>query len=316
MRRRSVTIVAAVTLSMALGPLAALAEPLEPFLQRSASAEFTGEQVVSCETPDGTRNVGIEIAQADGVTTARNTVGGAEEVRLAGGSFSVTGDDGMVGTSAALSQAVPAGAYTVSQVKNVRVIGRSAQRVTVVDADGAVRASMTFDLETGALLAARIRNADDSIYCDIRMVEFEAVDAPALASDATAGATSTLQAIDSPDDVRLPEDVAGFARLETYEWSRGGVIAYYSDGLFSFALLATDRSVVLEDAQAASVVVDGDEYVRWFGAGQVIYVWETAAGGVTMYGDLPLDLQEAVLDELPAPQRPGVLARWWRQIFG
>ena len=62
--------------------------------------------------------------------------------------------------------------------------------------------------------------------------------------------------------------------------------------------------------------VDGGEYVRWFGAGQAIYVWETSEGGLAMYGDLPLDLQDQVLDALPEPARFGILARWWRNLFG
>ena len=174
---------------------------------------------------------------------------------------------------------------------------------------------MTFDTATGALLAARIRNADETIYCDIRMVEFTAGAGTAEIPDA-ATSTSRLEPVDSPDDPRLPEDVAGFARLETYEWDKGGVVAYYTDGLFSFALIATDRPVVLDDSTAEAVEIDGDEYVRWFGAGQVIYVWETTNGGVTMYGDLPLDMQAGVLEGLPAPQQQGVLTRWWRSIFG
>lgn len=316
MKRRLIMVTAATAAIMVAAPLAAVAESLDPFLERSVSAEFSGQQVVSCETPSGQRTVAVEIAQVDGVTTARNAVGGEAEVQLAGGSFSVTNEDGIAGTSAALSTAIPTGMYSVSQVKNVQVVGRDAQRVTVVDRGAKVRASMTFDVETGALLSARIRNADQSIYCDVRMVEFNPVDGGTDHVKLAAAATSTLDPVEAPDDPRIPETVAGFARLETYDWSRGGVIAYYSDGLFSFALLATDRPVVLDDAGAESVQLDGGEYVRWFGAGQVIYVWETRGGGVTMYGDLPLDLQSDVLDGLPDPQRQGVLSRWWRQLFG
>jgi hypothetical protein len=295
-------------------PLAAWAEPLEPYLEHSASAQFTGEQVVACETPAGSKSVAIEITQADGVTTARNAVGGNDEVQLAGGTFSLASDEGVSGTSAALSAAIPTGMYSVSQVRNVQMLGRDAQRVTVVDGEGGVRAEMTFDDETGALLAARIRNADESIYCDIRMVEFGPVTGTTPTRDTSS--VTRLERVRVGDDARLPEEVAGFVRLETYEWDRGGVIAYYSDGLFSFALLATDRPLVLDDVMAESVEINGDDYVRWFGAGQVIYVWEAGDGGVTMYGDLPLDLQQAVLDELPAPHRQSVLTRWWRNLFG
>ncbi len=315
MRRRGLVIAIAVVAILLGAPLAASAEDLEPFVERSAQADFTGQQVVSCDTPDGTRSVVIDLVQADGVTVARNAVGGDTRVRVAGGSFSVVTDDGISGTSASLSQPAPVGSYRVTRVENATMLGRQAQRLIVSDADGLTRATMTFDLETGALLAARIRNADGSVYCAVRMVEFDD-QAPNVADDLPAEAQRRMETVGAPDDARLPEDLAGFSRLETYAWDRGGVLAYYSDGLFSFALLATDRAVVLDDSGARAVQVDGGEYVRWFGAGQAIYVWETADGGLAMYGDLPLDLQDQVLDALPEPARFGILARWWRNLFG
>lgn len=57
-------------------------------------------------------------------------------------------------------------------------------------------------------------------------------------------------------------------------------------------------------------------YARWFGAGQAMYVWESEQGGMALYGDLPADLQTAVLDELPAPHNVGMLGRLWRNLFG
>lgn len=313
---RRLPVVTLAVVAMLLGaPLAASADELEPFVERSANAEFTGQQVVSCDTPDGTRTVVIDLVQAGGVTVARNAVGGDTRVRVAGGSFSVVTDDGISGTSAPLTESAPTGRYRVTRVENATMLGRQAQRLTVSDADGLTRATMTVDLETGALLAARIRNADGSVYCAVRMVEFDE-EAPATIEDLPAEAQRQMETVGAPDDARLPEGVAGFSRLETYSWDRGGVIAYYSDGLFSFALLATDRAVVLDDTAARAVQVDGGEYVRWFGAGQAIYVWETAEGGLAMYGDLPLDLQDEVLGALPEPARFGVLARWWRNLFG
>lgn len=314
MSRRPVA-TALITLLVLL-PATASAEPLEPYLERSGLAEFAGQQVITCETPAGTRASAVELSQIDGVTTARSAAGGSTQVEVAGGSFSVITDEGTVDTSAALSEVVPHGAYTVSRVERVDALGRSARRVTVVDEAGLSRASMTFDLETGALLVSRVRNADGSIYCDIRMVEF--VESPLANATTVASAASqrTLAAIDPPPAVGFPESVAGFSRVETFEWDQGGVVAYYSDGLFSFTLLATMRPVVLEDASAVQVTIDGGDYVRWFGAGQSIHVWDTELGGLTMYGDLPLDLQEIVLEELPDPNRIGVVARWWRNLFG
>jgi hypothetical protein len=296
-------------------PGAASAEPLEPYLDRASRAEFSGQQVVTCETPSGSRTIAMGLNQIDGTTTARSAADGSTEVRVVGGTFSVVSDDGTVDTSAAVTEAVPEGRYTVSKVESMTALGRPAKRVTIVDTAGLTRATVTFDIETGAMLVSRIRNADGSIYCDIRMVEFSE-SARQASSRTTTSSEDNLESADLPDGLELPEQVAGFSRVETFTWERGGVVAYYSDGLFSFTLLATMRPVVLDSENADAVTIEGGDYVRWFGAGQSIYVWDSEAGGLAMYGDLPLDLQEAVLAELPDPTRIGVLARWWRNLFG
>ena len=41
-----------------------------------------------------------------------------------------------------------------------------------------------------------------------------------------------------------------------------------------------------------------------------------APGGMALVGDLPPDLHEAVLSEMPHPEDPGFFRRWWRSLFG
>jgi hypothetical protein len=314
--KRAPALVAVVTCLVVSLPAVAGATPLEPYLQRSADADFSGEQVVTCETPSGSRTVAMELVQAGGTTVARSAAGGGSEVQVAGGWFSVVTEEGSVDTSAVAAVAIPAGRYTVSNVESLEVLGRDAERITVTDDAGIDRAVMVFDIATGALLESRIRNADGSVYCEIKMVDFDDTPTISVPVREVASASRTLEPVEPPAGGPFPESVAGFARLETYEWEKGGVVGYYSDGLFSFTLLATRRPVILDAATAAGVTIDGGDYVRWFGAGQSIYVWETTDGGLTFYGDLPIDLQEAVLAELPDPTRIGVLARWWRNLFG
>lgn len=311
MRRIAVVSAALVVFLVMSG--AARADSVEDYLRRSAAADFGGRQITTCDTPDGSRTAGLEIAQRDGVTTVRSSAEGDVQVRMSGGSFSVASDEGNVATSAVVSVPAPEGRYLVTRVESVETLGRDARRISVVDDQGVDRASMTFDAETGALLVARIRNADGSAYCDVRMVEFTE-NPMRLDMGAETGAEHTLESIDPPEG--FPGSVAGFTRLETFVWDEGGVVGYYSDGLFSFTLLATERPVVLTDASVSATTIDGGDYVRWFGAGQAIYVWDTESGGLALYGDLPLDLQEQVLADLPNPQRIGVLARWWRNLFG
>lgn len=310
---RRVALASVVVVGLVAVPGVASAGTVEDYLGRSATAEFGGRQVTTCETPDGARTAGLEVVQSAGVTSVRSSAEGGVQVRMSGGSFSVASAEGSVATSAAVSVPAPEGRYAVTQVESVEALGREARRISVVDDEGVDRASMTFDAETGALLVARIRNADGSVYCDVRMVEFTE-NPVVLVADPETIAEYTLESIEAPEG--FPESVAGFSRLETFVWEEGGVVGYYSDGLFSFTLLATMRPVVLDDAETVATTIDGGDYLRWFGAGQAIYVWDTESGGLALYGDLPLDLQEEVLAELPDPQRIGVLARWWRNLFG
>jgi hypothetical protein len=299
---------------LVLPALPAAAESLDNYLEANAAAEFSGEQVVSCETPDGQRTVAVQISQVDGVTTATDIVAGSRKVQAAGGTLAIAGSNGVASTSAALAGAVPKDHYEVTKVVAVAAMGRSAQRITVVDSDGLTRATMTFDLDTGAMLSAQIRSADGTIYCSIRMVEFS--DQVPESDRIDAGQVRELEAVAPVDDARMPDGVGGFTMLESYRWDDGGVVAFYSDGLFSFTLLATDRPVILDADDVGTVDSNGGTYVRWYGAGQVMYVWESAQGGVTVYGDLPPDLQEEVLDGLPHPRNVSVMTRWWRNLFG
>lgn len=308
---RSIVALMALIGSMAISA-PALAEPLEPYLERSAVATFAGEQVISCNTPDGSRAAAVELVHVDGITTVRPAAGGAGEVRVAKGSFAVMTGGGSVGTSAVTAASLPTGQYLVSLVEQVEALGRPAQRLTVVDAAGLDRASMAFDDATGALVEATILNDDGSTYCEIRMVDL--LDTPTPPAVDAAASSLTLRAVEPASG--LPEEVAGFSRVESFGWDRDGVVSYYSDGLFSFALLATPRPLVLDAATAAPVTLDGGDYVRWYGAGQSIHIWDSPVGGLAMYGDLPLDLQQRVLSELPRPEMIGILSRWWRNLFG
>jgi hypothetical protein len=72
--------------------------------------------------------------------------------------------------------------------------------------------------------------------------------------------------------------------------------------------------VVLPEGEEATV---GDSvYERSFTPGQSTYAWETKDSGMAMVGDLPPDLYEAVLSELPEPATPNLLRRLWRRLFG
>lgn len=290
------------------------AAELEPYLERSGAAEFSGEQVISCNTPDGARDMVVDMSQTAGMLSVRSGSGSA--VAAGDGVLSVTGNDGSSqGATVGETMAVPAGRYQALPTGPVEMLGRRAEQISITDAAGLERARMTFDLDTGALLSSEILNSDGSVYCESQMVSFSP---GGLSSAAALGPdpTRTLEAAEKVDVAITPDQLGGFVRLDSYAWGREGVLAYYSDGLFSFTLLHTRRPVELQTDGAVTVAGADGAYLRWYGPGQALYVWESAAGSLALFGDMPLDLQEAVLAALPQPADTGVLIRWWRSVFG
>lgn len=292
----------------------AWASELGEYLDSASAAEFSGTQVVSCDTPDGVREAVIEITQSFGAVSAVSAGRSGTRVAVAAGTLDVVRPDGTSErTTVSGEPAELETGYTVSVPRVARVLDRAAIELTVADGEGVERARLVFDGVTGALIESDVLNADGSVYCQTRMLDFSPVESGAVAGeddDAT-----TLEPVDA-DGTDLPADVAGFTRLDAYEWDAGGVIGYYTDGLFSFSLLATNRPVEMDAPGTVEVASSDASYQRWFGPGQVVMVWDTDAGGLALTGDLPVDLVEAVTAELPAPRRPGLLSRVWQRLFG
>src|SRR5690554_8110583 len=73
--------------------VAPVAADIGGYLEASTEAEFAGEQVVLCETPDGSRSTAFEIAQVDGTVVAWGAQSGDSIVRVAPGlSMTSAGD--------------------------------------------------------------------------------------------------------------------------------------------------------------------------------------------------------------------------------
>jgi hypothetical protein len=294
---------------------AALGADLDELLSRGNEATYSAEQTISCSTPDGVRDAVVRITQMDGELRVSSSVTDEVEVAAGGGSWSVRSGDGLVAEAAvdAGDKEKSESLYSLDEEESVEYLGRAAMSYLLIR-DGETRGELTFDDETGALVQAVTFTLDGEVYCERRFTsidtEFERVSA--LDTETAAADGGTEPVVD--DASQLPDEVAGFELLDQYEDEEGLRFSYYSDGFFSFALFETDTTVELPEA--TSVELQSGAYVRAFTAGQVTYVWETVAGGMALVGDLPPDLHESVLAEMPHPQDPGFLRRWWRNLFG
>lgn len=294
------------------GALSAVALDMDEYLRRSGEADFYGRQSVACATPDGVRDAVLEVRQSDGILTVRKSIEGNPSVTVSDVGTSVIAADGTVTTRIiGAREGERTHDYVVTSERVVTFERRVSTELTV-ERDGVARARLTFDDETGALVRSETLNADGSSYCEIALSQFTPrADAIFSASVPTDADPSTLEPSDPTED--LPAEVAGFDRIDTYELRPGQIVAYYTDGLFSFTLLRSERPLEtegLDTFESARGV-----YRRAFGPNQALYVWTSGDTGYAMLGDQPLDLQEAVLALLPAPMRYGFWARIWRMLF-
>lgn len=289
---------------------AALGSDLDELLNRGHEASYTAEQIISCSTPDGVRDALVRIDQVGGELRVTSSMTDEVEVVSGAGGWTLKKEDGEVVQSNITGGEAPEDPiYTVEEEGAVQYLGRAAMAYLLVR-DSEPRAELVIDDETGAVVKAVTLTIDNEVYCERRFVSLQ-TGTPEIAEAESGGEGAPLTLVETSE---LPESVAGFELLDQYEGEDGVRFAYYSDGFFSFALFETPTPVLLPDATV--IELDSGEYQRVFTAGQATYVWEIEDSGMAMVGDLPPDLHETVLAEMPHPEDPGLFRRWWRALFG
>jgi hypothetical protein len=294
----------------------ALAADLGEFLERAAASEYSGEVFVVCDTPDGTVAQFVEVTRSDGElwvkTSGTEAVSGNGELyqRAADGTVQATRMD-----SSADWEMSPK--YTARDVGPARELERPVRVVAVMEGD-VERLTLHFDDATGALLRSEVRNGDRSLYCSSSFVSFSP-EPRSIDESVRQGDPESVKVVDFKDidEESLPVRLGGFSRLDVYEGPESSTVAYYSDGVFSFTVISSRKTVTIPELEEAPVVeIAEKKYQRLFQPGQVVYAWESRVGGYALIGDLPIDQQEAVLGDLPRPGRPGFFVRLWRSWFG
>jgi hypothetical protein len=285
---------------VAAGPAWA-SDDLGPYLEEQAAAEFSGEQTVVCYTPDGLVSELTFVRQADGVRVVEDAEGAFGITRVSHGEDWTLGDQ-----------------YSIEVSGRDRFLSRPVTVVEVVEGS-LVRVVLFFDHASGALLASDVHNSDGSTYCSSRFLSFDPKQ-PSIADELLDGLTTVpgTGAGGQVDAAAFPEEIAGFMLTDVSAGPAEGVTnGYYADGVFSFTLFVSDRIIEVPELDDAPVVdFRAGEYQRRFYPGQVIFAWQTKSGGIVLVGDLPLDLQHDVLEELPAPGKPNFFVRFWRGLFG
>lgn len=295
------------TLLVAALPAGAAAGDLAGYFERAADAEFSGDQVLACNTPVGLRDSAAHIAQKNRILYISAGVEGAPAISAGAGMLAVTGPAGSATAVQIAAATEPPVGYQIGTTKQVTYLARSADELTLTTA-GKARVRLTFDQETGALLRSETLNADLSVYCTTSMTSF--VPGTPRVPTGTSGEVRKLEKdTEFPAEV-FPVKVGSFRRLDVYGWDNDGEMGYYSDGFFAFALYhVPGRFSVSDIPDARTWTGELGKYSRWFRPGTVTVVWDTNHGGLALHGDLPVDIQMTVLAALPAPGRPSFFDR-------
>lgn len=291
------------------------AADLGGYLERSGQSEFSGELFISCDTPDGSRDAVLEVAQSAGKVAAWTGDDDGDLVTLGDGTMTTGSGDQAVAAFVESTGTTPASsAYTVHESTPGRYLGRDVDFVTL-RRDGVDRVRLTVDRDTEVVLGSETFDADGDSYCVRRMLSF--VPGPpevgGVFDSHSVGVETPLA--DAPPAM-LPDTTRGFALLDTYELE-DGTLSYYSDGFFSFGVVVTERAFEFAASETVTTVDTGSgRYDRSFVPGSVSVAWSARAGNLALVGDLPPDLLEGVLADLPRPEAPGFFGRMWDRFFG
>ena len=153
----------------------AFASELDDLLERGSEASFSAEQIISCSTPDGTRDALVTLAQDSGGVR----IGAQDsEVLVGSGSWALSRDGGsvsMASVQSGKSNSEPL--YVVEEGDSLQYLGRPSMSYQLIR-DGVLRAELVFDDETGALFQAVTYAADGTSYCERRFVSFDPAASP------------------------------------------------------------------------------------------------------------------------------------------
>jgi hypothetical protein len=305
---RMVVVMTALILVVPTVSAAAADGDLASYFERAAAAEFSGDQVLACNTPVGLRDSAAHLAQKDGVLYISAGVDGAPAVSAGAGMLAVTGPAGSATAVQVAAATKPPVGYQISASRDVTYLQRSADELTLTTG-GKARVRLTFDQQTGALLRSETLNSDGSVYCTTSMTSFLSATPKVPSGNFGDDVRKLEKDTDFPDEA-FPVKIGTFRRLDVYGWNHDGEMGYYSDGFFAFALYhIPGQFSVSAISDARTWTGELGKYSRWFRPGTVTLVWDTAEGGMALHGDLPVDIQATVLAGLPEPSRPSFFDR-------
>ena len=312
MRKRLAIAVALATLILATPAIASADGDVADMLEQAASAEFHGSGVVMCTWGGDSAAATYSLTRTDGMSMIEGP--GGSSMSYSGISAIRSGSDWYGTEVEAWAAWSVSDRYTMGETVETTRLGRPASMMTILE-DGVPRARMILDTESTVPLLTEILDGNGDVFRMAAMVDFEP--GPTDMSDHM----PEVQMMDSihpmPASTTLPDSVAGYVRVDSYDAGSGAIQAFYSDGLFSFSVFEAKRGDRPEAFDTATEFETGQHRYRRIVTPTSVWVhWDAPNRSYVLVGDLPPDHVLEVLDGLPAPGQRGFLIRFWRAIFG
>jgi len=296
---------------IAVAATPSVAEDLADYLGEADQAVYSGQRIIRTMW-DGYEKIAIvDVEHAGGLTMLgrgddRAIVGDGKMHPMASGE----------GAVAFLRKSVRSGddRYTVVEGGSTYRQGRDARVLDVMEGD-LLRMRLVLDRDTAAPLATQVFDDMGRPFREMSMVGF----VPRITAMPSPGRDGAAYDVMMPaTGARLPAAAGGYDLVDVYLGPGGARHGFYTDGLFSFSLFASDGSHDVHRIASAGTEyrVDGYEYTRDVTAADVRVLWTGRNRTLVLVGDLPPDHLEAALADLPRPARRSWFKTIWRKLFG
>lgn|GEM_PF-1386940 len=309
--RRSAVVGTTLAVAMAIGAPMAAADDVADVLDQARRSTYTATRLTVSVWGDQTRLTKERVEHAKGAEMIRvdetwSMVGNGRTVRM-----------GEVPEGIAFmadTESIRTDRYAVGEATPCSHMRRPCTIFPIVEGDF-TRAHLIVDDRTGAPLITYVYDDAGRTYRTVSLSDFSPHRTYEWSSDPT---LVPYEVVMHADSAVVPLDIAGYLLVDVFPGpSDRSEQGFYSDGLFSFSLFALPSDAVVGgfDEPAALITTSG-VYEVAHTAGDIRVQWTSGSNHYVLMGDLPPDHLDAVLAELPPPNGTGMLARFWRALFG
>ena len=308
-QRMSLLLTLAIVLGLSvMAPVAA--DELDDLLGEAAEADYSGRRLIVTFI-DGDTVLEIVDVEHAGSSMVMGSEGG--ELHYGGGGRLI-GADGVGVAVSSWNSAQMSARYSLGDITEVRRLDRAATSVDVLE-DGQLRMRLVFDQETGTPLVTEVYDGDGELFRLTSMLDVDST--PTKLYSAQVPQADEFDVVIPTSDHSLAASAGSYELADAYGGPNNSVQGFYTDGLFAFSLFVVSGAADSERlGEATNYKIDGRRYRRLVEPGEMWVSWASGGNTFVLVGDLPPDHLEAVLAELPKPNRSGFFSRLWNGIFG